>query len=313
MSNTEQIARLYHKDDLEMLQQAQLFHDLFITDQVDFTAAFPNFATPYETNFQTKIDDADAVPLDSQVAADIAAISYEIEVEMEKGRKAIQILYSYVKLAFDSNPLTVEKFKRPKYSDARQSSVKMKELLERTNALADSAEFKPDLLAKGYTQGQIDELLTIMTALENKDKAQEEMMSERRDKTQERINAYNAVWNYMLEINDAAKVVFIDNPAKLWQYTLYHTSHPAPGKVTGLAYDQATGTLTYDGLSDAVAYEVAFAPDMPEPIFINIYNGPDRSVVYDPGGPDNYLFRVRAINASGEKGEWSDVLVVTRS
>ena len=64
MPDYEPIMRDYHKDDLEMMEQAQVFHDNFAADQADFTAAFPKFLTPYETNFQTEIDTADAIPPD---------------------------------------------------------------------------------------------------------------------------------------------------------------------------------------------------------------------------------------------------------
>jgi len=314
MASTEQVQRLYSKDDLEMLQQAQLFHDLFITDQAAFSAAFPKFLTPYETNFQTAISDADAIPMDSQVAADIAYVTSQLEDIMEQSRKALQELFVYVNEAFDKDEHIMSKFQRPTYRESRNVSVKLKQLLEQAHKTADSADFKPDLLAAGYTQVKIDALATLMTNLYDKDSEQEEMKSNRVDMTRTRINAYNAVWAYMVEISDASKAVFVDNSAKLYQYTLYHTSHPTPDQVTGLSYDQGTGTLSWNAVADAVEYEAGFTPEpVGEPIWINFWSGTGTSTQYDPGGPDNYWFKVRARGPGGVLGPWSEVYVVVRT
>ena len=92
MPSYDSINRAYTKDDLQMMQQAQVFHDLFVVDQLAFSTAFPKFLTPYETNFQTAIDDADAIPLDTTIAGEIVVKSAEIEAQMELVRPALHFV-----------------------------------------------------------------------------------------------------------------------------------------------------------------------------------------------------------------------------
>jgi len=312
MSSNELVRRDFTMDDLEMLEKAQVFHNLFLIDQAAFTAEFPKFITPYETNFQTAIDDADAQPLDSQVAASIKVASAVLEEEMEKGRVAVQKLFMYVKSIWGKNSTYLDDFNRPDYKTAYNNQRLLKELLEQCNKMAESTKYKTELVAAGYTQTKIDELLTIMNAIDDKNEIQEDMKTARLDKTRDRVAAYNAVWAYMVEINEGSKVVFFDDPTRLYQYQLYHTSHSAPAQVTGLAYSMSAGKLTWNGVSGTnITYQVQFAPDLPEPIYSVIYEGADREVVYNPGGPDSYLFRVRALQ-NGIYGPWSEVLIVVR-
>lgn len=312
MALTDPINRSYNLDDLEMLQKAQVFHDNYVEDEALFQAAFTKFGLTYAADFQTKIDDADAIPSGDEVEADIIYLTNQIEEKMVVARTAMQKLFTYVEVAFNDSGM-MQKFGRHLYERARGSHMKMKELLERGHRKASDASYQADLLAAGYTAADITQLATLRDEIAALNVEQEDLKDDRGDKTQERITAYNAVWAYMEELNQASKVVFADNPAKLTQYLLYPTVHHAPAKVTGLAYSLSGGLLTWNGVSGVnITYEVQFAPDLPEPIFSVVYEGSERELVYNPGGPDNYLFRIRAIE-NGISGEWSDVLTVVRT
>jgi hypothetical protein len=140
----------------------------------------------------------------------------------------------------------------------------MKELLELGYRQASIASQKTALIAAGYTQALIDELQTISDTIDSLNAEQEDMLAERGDRTQTRIEAYNAVWEFMQKINKASKVTFEDNPAKLEMYLLYPTasqSLPKPQNLHGvvMSEDPSQVLLSWDAVVGAEVYRVYFS------------------------------------------------------
>lgn len=310
---SESVEREYDIEDLLMLERAQVFHDNFVDDKAAFTADFPHLADPFAGDFQAAIDAADAIPLSSTVEAQIAVVTEQLNDQMPLGRKALQKLYTYVELVWNSKARDNE-FGRNKYEKARSSQVKMKELLELANAAAEVPANKTELLAAGYTQAAIDELLTIMTAIDTLNAQQEKLLSGRGVKTETRIKAYNAVWDFMKQINKASKVTFEDSPAKIEQYLLYPTSHTSLPKVQNLAAVLDGGPplnamLSWNVSEGATDYEIqrsAVALGQPAGSFIPLVTVQNTQYSDIVSANQSYYYRVRAINAS-LTGAWSDV------
>jgi len=175
-------------------------------------------------------------------------------------------------------------------------------------------DFLTDLSTYGLTQAQIDAMAAETQDFEDALNDVETKIYERDIKSEERIELGNQVYAKVAEYCGLGKIIWQDvDESRYNDYIIYPELPNLPGKITGLSYDIPSGALTWLPNEKAVEYEVAFAPDAPEPIFINIYTGPATSYTYDPGGPDNYLFKVRGVNDKGEKGQWSDVLTVDRT
>jgi hypothetical protein len=308
MPDYSQITRKYSKDDLDMLQQAQVFHDNFVIDKADFIAAFTMFADPFETDFQTDIDAADAIPLDSEVAQAIAIITEEIETEMAKGRTAMQKLFTYAKVGFDDSQASLKAFGKGEYEKSRSNQLKLKEMLEKAHRQASEAANKAILLGAGYSQTDIDNLDTIMTDIDTKDASQEDAKSDRLKKTEDRVIAYNKVWEYLEKISEASKVIYVDSPAKLQQYVLYPSSSTLPGKVQNMGYDYGTNTVSWDAAPNADTYQLE-RKYYTDPEWTVVYEGADTSVVDVPPGSGTWLYRCRGQNGEGY-GSWSDELMV---
>lgn len=257
------IVREFVMEDNLMLQLAQVFHDNFVEDQAAFVADFPNLDTPFETNFQTAIDDADAIPSGAAVDGQIKFVTEQLNAKLPLGQKALQKLYVYVGEAWNSKGKEAE-FGRSKYVKARNSQIRMKELLELAHAAANETNNKAALLAAGYTQAAIDELKTIENDIDSLNRQQEQMLSKRKFKSEERIKALNAVWEFMQRINKASKVTFVDSPAKIEQYMLYPTaseSLPKPQNIVAVVdgVDPNLANLTWDAVVGAMSYKVYFS------------------------------------------------------
>jgi hypothetical protein len=259
----ESIQRDFTMDDLLMLERAQVFHNGFINDKALFEADYPYMADPYAANFQTAIDDADAIPSGAEYDSEIADKTAELNAQLPIGQKALKKLYSYVELAWDSTA-KLNRFGKNKYDKSRSSQLKLKELLELAHRQAELPAHKTTLLAVGYTQAAIDNLETIANTIDALNAEQEDMLAARGDKTQARITAYNEVFAYMQQINKASKIVFDGNPAKIDFYLLYPTASQSLPKPQNLQAspnlgDPNVADLTWDTVAGATSYKIYYS------------------------------------------------------
>ncbi len=222
MERPEKIQKNFSKSLLELLEQAQVMHNLFIIDWPDFTAKFPFMDSTYANDFQTAIDAADAEPDDEAVLDQQQMLTYQLEQRMQEARNAYTTLLTYVQLAYPKNASILNHFGQERYRRARNNQLKMKELMEYAHSVANAAPYQPVLIAKGFQQTDIDNLLALANALESENASQEGAKINRSFVAQVRTVKYNTVYNFMQELNMASKVVYMDNYAKQQQYLLYN-------------------------------------------------------------------------------------------
>lgn len=312
MSSTTPITRNYAMDDYEMLEKAQIFHANFVIDLADFTAAFSALDATFASDFQDAIDDADAIPSNSEVMNEIEIITEQIDEKMGECRVAIQKLFTYAKITFKSDA-KVKSFGKSLYQKARNNQLRMKELLELGHRIASETANQLALIAAGYSAAEITELDTLMDELDALNLSQETLKLTRLKKTETRVIAYNTVWEYMMQINQASKVVYATSPAKLTEYLLYPTVHhaiPKPQNLTA-SYDPLTPpniTLSWDAVTGATSYDVYYdiantgAPSGEYQLLDNFASSPAEipSII----GKRNY-FKIKAIDDE-EASPYSD-------
>lgn len=307
MPTFEPILRDYEYPDLIMLEKAQVFKDTFTVDKLSFTALFPGLADPFAANFQTDINAADAIPSDSEIVQQIAVFTEQIEAQMVLGRKAMQKLFVYVTIAFNNSEAYLKLFGKSEYQKSRASQLKMKELLEKANRQANITANKAPLLAVGYTQAAIDNLATIMNAIDSLNAQQEDAKSNRLKTTEDRIKANNKVWSYMVKISEASKVVYVDSPAKIQEYLLYPGTLNMPHKVQNLTYFIPTHIANWDPAINSDSYQLEYkssTPAGPILIWMLAYSGVESETIFNPG-IGGWVFRARGVNDNGY-GDWSD-------
>ena len=87
------------------------------------------------------------------------------------------------------------------------------------------------MIAVGFTQLDITALLTLSAELNTIYNNQQEFIQLTSDRAEERVIAFNKVWDVMVQINFASKQVFKDSPALIEYYLLYPEG-PGPGALT---------------------------------------------------------------------------------
>jgi len=217
----DEIKRLYNFEDELMITRARTQKGNLQTDLALFTARFPWVDAVYVTSYQTDIDTADALPLDGTVMADITVLTSDVNASVAEGVAALNSLFRYAVLSYPTDKVRQRVFGQDRMEKARNDQEKMENLLEHANSMANKNPYKADLIAKGYTQLQIDGLLTISNNISAKNTLQEGAKSNRPVSTQDRITVYNIVFSRMRTIALCAEEVFAGNPAKIEQYRAY--------------------------------------------------------------------------------------------
>lgn len=312
MAKAIQKRREYVKSDDLMLEQAQTMRNLFEGDKADFTALYIPLEDPFSANFQTAIDTAQDLPTADEEALELKVLTEDVLAAMENCRVQFMLLASYVKLLFPNSIAKQDLFGLKKYDKVRSSQTKMYDLMQLAYRKANSLDYKADLIALGFVQTEIDKLETYGEALYDANEAQEDLKQQIRLRTEQRVTAYNAVWEYMKKISAASKQVYADNYTKQQMYLLYPEGEGGrPGKIQGLEYDLPTHTASWllNMASDTYQLEYKYDDEVSE--WETAYDGTATEAVHDPGEGD-WLYRVRGVNDKGP-GEWSDELSVSIS
>jgi hypothetical protein len=237
----EKIDRLYSMEDEVMLKRAQVQQANLATDAALFLAKFPWLDAAYITGYLANINTADAFPEDFTVMQDLTVLTDDVNASMTEGKNALKTLFLYAGLTYPDNKTKQRVFGQDKMEKARTDQEKMENLLEHANTMANKEPYKTDLIAKGYTQVQIDGLLTISDNINAKNLLQESAKSSRPVTTQDRVNVFNAVYDRMRTVATCAEVVFFGDAAKITQYRAYPPSAP----------DATTATVEVHNESDA--------------------------------------------------------------
>lgn len=220
----KKILRNYRGEDEAMIVRSQVITDQLSNDLGDFSAPFPFINPDTIVGLQTSIDTAEALPLDSQVLANQRVLTADVNAQMIIARRALSDLDTYAEFAYRTDAMRQKVFGQDTWAAAYNDQEKMINALEAANGMAEKEPYRTDLAAKGWTDANSANLLTLAEAIRNRNRLQENAKAERPVTTQDRVVQYNSLWSQVKDISLASKVVYADNPAKLDLYKLYASS-----------------------------------------------------------------------------------------
>jgi hypothetical protein len=303
------IDKKFSKSFDECLQQAYLFYDGFLIDAADFSVASPLFAPPFASDFLADIEYADDLPTNEDDLNEQTLFTQAVEETMESAREHYRKLLLYINFAWPNDKAIAKAFGSNLYEKARNNTLKLINLLQDSYNDVNSITYKTHLIAAGFVQADIDLLGNLADDLTTKNRAQEKFMRLSFKRSEARIVAFNKVWDTMVKLSDASKVIFKDSPAKVEYYLLYPetpTSNP-PG-VPVLNY--APQGFSWAEVPTATSYQLEYKAIDAED-WIELYAGPlpGDPVPFNPGNGE-WVARLRARN-SGGYGDWSEEIVVS--
>ncbi|MCX6154195.1 MAG: hypothetical protein NT007_08545 [Candidatus Kapabacteria bacterium] len=290
--------------------QAYLFHSELVVDQTAFTATSPIFASPFAADFLDDIEAAGAIPTNEN---DLNMQTYhtsEVEAQMVLARNHYQKLLFYIGMAWPDSDAILKVFGSNLYTKARNVPLKMMNLLQSAYSSANSVTYKSTLISAGFIQNDITLLDTLFNDLTEKINIQQDFIKHSYVRSEERAIAYNKIWDSMVKISNASKLIFKDSPAKIEFYLLY-PSNGGGGSLTApvnLAYNYSSNTFTWDIVTNATSYQMEISSNGAD--WMEIYADSASSFVYIPESGAIKYYRVRARNSNGY-GSFGSILNVT--
>jgi hypothetical protein len=301
------IQKKFSKTYDEALTQAYLFHSEFVLDLALFTAFSPSFDADFASDFLDLIEAADTIPTNQEDLNNQVILSTAVEEQMVVARSIYQELLVYIGLAVPNSETALLAFGNNMYEKARYSPQKLVNLLQLAHRNANSTVYKAALIAAGFLQTDIDSLETIATELNTRYNVQQDYLQHTYSRTEERTIAFNAVWDVMVKINAASKIVFKDSPAKIEFYLLYQASTPIGTLTAPTNFEFNNGTLIFDwhAVENATSYELESSTDGTN--YSSYWTGTELSCTLTEIPSTMMYYRVRARNAGGY-GPSSDVI-----
>lgn len=225
----EELNRKYSMEDELMVTRAYTQQSLLDADKALFAAKFPWIDNAYILAYKTDIETADAFPQNNTVLTDQKILTADVNALVAEARNALRQLFIYAQITYPDDKVKQRVFGQDQMDKARNDQEKMENLLEHAHTMANKNPYKTDLIAKGYTQTEIDGLLTLSDNINSKNILQEAFKANRPVTTQERIAVHNVVYDRMKTISLCAQVVFAGDAAKIKQYRVYP---PSSGNAT---------------------------------------------------------------------------------
>lgn len=230
------VIRHYSGSDPSMLEKVSVIHGLFTTDLADFTAFDADFDADYRDDWQDDIEAAQSLTSDETIQDQLAQLTEDVETAMGLARDKWTEVKYFANKAFPDSRGKLHEFGADDYRAASGSQRLMIPFMRQLHAAAE--KYHTQLIAKSYTQGQIDEIETLQLALFTANNVQEQFKKSRLGLTEERINVLNKPYDRVAQVNEAAQIIYINSAAKRAEYTF--DPHSGGGGGGGTTY---TGTV----------------------------------------------------------------------
>ena len=163
-----------------------------------------------------------------------------------------------------------------------------------------------ELAKEGVTAAMLTEYDGTITALKDQRSVVSDLGIKRKDKTTERIDIGNDLYELVSRYCDIGKRIWKGvNPAKYNEYVIYGHSGGIIKPPVGLAYRPGDFVVSWQQAENATSYELQYAHDGVN--WIDVYEGDEDAVQYIPAVEGWAYFRCRGRNSKGF-GEYSEVL-----
>ena len=212
----------------EVITKSQSIQPQYLADVDLFSAFDSTFTSSFGDELGRQTSEAFNDFSGSSHMAAINRKTEEISVLLESSGKEYQKLLYFVHDAFGTSKAVENTFGRPQYPKARKSEKYMVPLLRQAVKAASLDEFKPGLDARGLPSRLIATLEELAGQLAAADSEQEMLKKQQLIVTNARVGLYNSIWEKLVKISNAAKIIFVDDEARLTIYQLYDSKPSVP-------------------------------------------------------------------------------------
>ncbi len=228
MRHPEEVLRIFHRTDEEVLQQSDLKLASFLENKNVFIERFPQFADPFAADWATATANARSIPPDYVSVSNQSGETEALMKMMENGRNLYQTLVLYTQLAFPGNVAMLRIMGHSQYDSARTNQLKLPVLLKTAYSQASLPENKQALMMQGMKESEIESLLTLAESIINQEIVQQNAKKGRTLDANKRITALNLVWSKMSLVCQCAKLLFQNDAIRYNLFLLSDSTTPVP-------------------------------------------------------------------------------------
>lgn len=207
---------------LETVLKSRVIKGCFTIDQAAFILFDGDFAEPYLTNFDAAITAAANIPDYEYMQDELAILTVDVETKMEDIRSAFKHMRPFIEKAYPNQKQVWNSFGYDNYGADRNSQTKIGNFIFKLHLAA--VKRSAELILVGYPQVDIDNLQSLHTNLIKAQETQEAYKLEIKDSTNDRMEAMNAMWEFVQHICRVGKIIFEDDYGKYQQYVMYPAS-----------------------------------------------------------------------------------------
>jgi len=217
-SGSKQLKRNFIASDAEFLMNCDVFNGMLETDLLDFNGFDTDFNANYIATFNSEIMNAYSHGTDELLTDKQRQLTDVVTDLLKQCTTKYAELRYFVGRAFakELNKVYLHEFGSSRLAKVRAKPADM--VVFMYNLYIKTNKYKTELLAKGYTQAKIDELLTLRNNLLEAAALQDGFIDTRPLITHLRILALNNLNLKMSRISAAAEIIYFDNPAKRGMY-----------------------------------------------------------------------------------------------
>lgn len=255
------------------------------------------------SSFKAKGDAFEVFPTDDFMLGDVMIATEAKNAKAEEVKEAIRQMAARVEAKWGTNSGQNKKLGAASMYNATDKTllgVARSVHLSMTSFLADLSSF-------GLTQQILDNFEDLNESFENAINACSEAIMARSNKTKERTEKGNELYDLVATYCNFGKILYERaNPTKYKDYVIYgsggSTTLTAPAD---FSFNGSERNFGWSAVENATSYQVEMSVDNVE--FVEIYAGADTAFEYTPEANVKRYYRVRARNSAGF-GPFCDVL-----
>ncbi|MCD4820241.1 MAG: hypothetical protein K8S23_16285 [Candidatus Cloacimonetes bacterium] len=168
-----------------------------------------------------KIQEVEEAQRNKQLRDRLSQKTILVKKQMDKCRNIIQYSKYFIERAFPTHTSKLNEFGYNDYIQSKYSPSKMMLFMQVFHEML--LKYKDNLLTAGYSQKLIDEVHITNEELIALSNDQQVFKKHKEHLTNERKQAMNEVWEIILNISRAGKIIYANDYGKYSQYVLYKT------------------------------------------------------------------------------------------
>ncbi|MEQ8365051.1 MAG: hypothetical protein RH948_19410 [Cyclobacteriaceae bacterium] len=210
--------RKYNISDARLLQHTGVVLEALATDLPDFTAFDEDLNAALVAALNDDYQAALIEGGDDVARGKVGEKTQKLLDETKRADDMMKAMRYWLRKTFAQDPAALRRFGLAKYWKVRNRQA---ELVTYLNMLVSTvAEFRTELEEAKVPVALLDSVKTISDALTKADVVQENSKGGRQSATQARVLRLNALYTTDQSLNNAAEIIYSDNPAKRDIYRL---------------------------------------------------------------------------------------------